>query len=126
MRTVARWMLAIGMVFAGVMHLTVARKEFRAQVPPWVAELTPLDEDVVVVGSGVVEIMLGTALVALPRERRRVGAILAAFFVAIFPGNLSQYIERRDGFGLDTDTKRFVRLFFQPVLVIAAIWSTRD
>lgn len=126
MRTVARWMLAIGMVFAGVMHLTVARKEFRAQVPPWVAELTPLDEDAVVVGSGVVEIMLGTALVALPRERRRAGAILAAFFVAIFPGNLSQYIERRDGFGLDTDTKRFVRLFFQPVLVIAAIWSTRD
>lgn len=126
MRTVARWMLAIGMVFAGVMHLTVARKEFRAQVPPWVAELTPLDEDAVVVGSGVVEIMLGTALVALPRERRRVGAILAAFFVVIFPGNFSQYIERRDGFGLDTDTKRFVRLFFQPVLVIAAIWSTRD
>jgi uncharacterized membrane protein len=92
MRTTVRWMLAVAMVFAGVMHLTVARKEFRAQVPPWVAELTPLDEDAVVVASGAVEIMLGTALVALPRERSRVGAALAAFFVAIFPGNISQYV----------------------------------
>ena len=69
--------------------------------------------------------MLGTALVALPKERRRVGAILAAFFIAIFPGNISQYVEKRDGFGLDTDRKRLVRLFFQPVLVAWAWWSTR-
>lgn len=113
------------MVFAGVMHLTVARKEFRAQVPPWAVELSPLDEDAIVVASGVVEVMLGTALVALPKERRRVGAILAAFFIAIFPGNISQYLEKRDGFGLDTDTKRMARLFFQPVLVAWAWWSTR-
>ncbi|WP_434971267.1 DoxX family protein [Microbacterium sp. bgisy207] len=125
MRTVLRWMLAGAMVFAGVMHLTVARKEFRAQVPPWAVELSPLDEDAIVVASGVVEVMLGTALVALPKERRRVGAILAAFFIAIFPGNISQYLEKRDGFGLDTDTKRMARLFFQPVLVAWAWWSTR-
>ena len=125
MRTVLRWMLAGAMVLAGVTHLTVARKEFQAQVPPWAAELSPLDEDAIVVASGVFEIMLGTALVALPKERRRVGAILAAFFIAIFPGNISQYVEKRDGFGLDTDRKRLVRLFFQPVLVAWAWWSTR-
>ena len=125
MRTVLRWMLAGAMIFAGVTHLTVARKEFQAQVPPWAADLSPLDEDAIVVASGVFEIMLGTALVALPKERRRVGAILAAFFIAIFPGNISQYVEKRDGFGLDTDTKRLVRLFFQPVLVAWAWWSTR-
>jgi len=118
-------MLAGAMIFAGVTRLTVARKEFQTQVPPWAAELSPLDEDAIVVASGVVEIMLGTALVALPKERRRVGAILAAFFIAIFPGNISQYVEKRDGFGLDTDTKRLVRLFFQPVLVAWAWWSTR-
>ena len=78
-----------------------------------------------VVASGVVEIMLGAALVVLPRSRGAIGWILAAFFVAVFTGNVEQWAKQRDGFGLDTDEKRFVRLFFQPVLVCWAIWSTR-
>jgi len=125
MRTFVRVLLAAAMVFAGVSHLFWARKEFRAQVPPWTTEIVPIDEDAVVVASGVVEIMLGASLVVLPKERRRVGALLAAFFVAVFPGNLSQFAQRRNGFGLDTDVKRLVRLFFQPLLVGAAVWSTR-
>lgn len=122
-RTAARWALASAMVFAGISHLTWARKEFRAQVPDFAREL--MDEDGVVVASGVVEVMLGASLVALPGSRRRVGAILAAFFIAIFPGNIEQWLRRRDGFGLDTDRKRFLRLFFQPGLVAWALWSTR-
>lgn len=94
-------------------------------MPDWTTEYTPLDKDAVVIASGAVEIMLGTALVALPKERSRIGLILAMFFVAVFPGNIEQYTKKRDGFGLDTDRKRFVRLFFQPVLVAWAYWSTR-
>lgn len=125
MKTFARWLLAGSMVFAGVSHLFWARKEFQAQVPDWTTEVTPLDKDAVVVASGVVEVMLGASLVVLPQSRSRLGLILAAFFVAVFPGNIEQYTERRDGFGLDTDRKRLVRLFFQPVLVAWALWSTR-
>jgi uncharacterized membrane protein len=117
--TAARIALGTVMVAAGVSHLTVSREEFRAQVPSWF----PVDEDVTVLGSGVVEIGLGAAFVALPRHRRLVGALLAAFFVAIFPGNIAQYVEGTDGFGLDTDTKRLVRLFFQPVLVAWALYG---
>jgi uncharacterized membrane protein len=124
MRTVARWALAGAMVFAGLSHLFWARREFRAQVPDAAADL--LGEDGVVVASGVVEVMLGASLVALPASRRTIGWILAGFFVAVFPGNIEQYVKRRDGFRLDTDTKRLVRLFFQPVLVAGALWSTRD
>lgn len=124
MKTFARWLLAGAMMFAGVSHLFWARKEFQAQVPDWVSETSGLDPDAVVVASGAAEVMLGAALVALPHDRRRVGAILAAFFVAVFPGNIAQYRERRDGFTLDTDTKRLIRLFFQPVLVAWALWST--
>lgn len=123
MRTLLRWLLAAAMVFAGLSHLFWARKEFQAQVPDWTGKV--MDKDAVVVASGVVEAAFGVALVALPRERRRIGAVLAAFFVAVFPGNVEQYTRRRDGFGLDTDRKRFVRLFFQPVLVAWALWSTR-
>jgi len=118
-RTAARILLGSTMVAAGVLHLTVQRDEFQAQVPEWF----PLDGDLTVLGSGAVEIALGAGLVALPRHRRLFGALLAAFFVVIFPGNIGQYVEGTDAFGLDTDRKRLVRLFFQPVLVLWALWS---
>jgi uncharacterized membrane protein len=119
-RTLTRLALGSAMVFAGTAHLTFARAEFQAQVPDWF----PVDEDLTVLGSGVVEIGLGAALIAAPRARRPlVGGLLAAFFVAIFPGNVAQYVEGTDAFGLDTDTKRLVRLFFQPVLVVLALWT---
>jgi uncharacterized membrane protein len=118
-RTAARLLLGTAMVGAGVLHLTTQREEFRAQVPSWF----PLDEDLTVVASGVVEIGLGAAFVALPRHQRLVGGLLAAFFVAIFPGNVAQYVEGVDAFGLETDRARFIRLFFQPVLVLWALWA---
>lgn len=120
MRTVARVVLGLFLLFAGTSHLTFGREEFRAQVPPWL----PLDVDLVVVASGVVEIALGLSLVLARRHRTLVGWLTAAFFVAIFPGNIAQWVEGRDAFGLDTDAARFVRLWFQPVLVLWALWST--
>lgn len=120
-RTIVRIALGSLLAFAGTAHLTIARDEFQAQVPDWV----PLDPDTTVVASGVAEIGLGAALLVARKHRGLVGVIAALFFVAVFPGNISQWVNGRDGFGLDTDTKRFVRLFFQPVLVWAAIWSTR-
>lgn len=118
-RTVARVALGSIMVTAGVLHLTTQREEFQAQVPTWF----PLDDDLTVVGSGVVEIALGAGMVALPKHKRLFGALLAAFFVAIFPGNIAQYAEGTDAFGLDTDRARLVRLFFQPVLVLWALFA---
>jgi uncharacterized membrane protein len=117
--TIGRVLLGSFMVGAGVLHLTTQREEFRAQVPSWF----PVDEDLTVLGSGVAEIALGGAFVALPKQRRTVGALLAAFFVAIFPGNIAQYVEGTDAFGLDTDRARLIRLFLQPVLVLWALWG---
>lgn len=118
-QTVARIALGSVMVGAGVLHLTTQREEFQAQVPEWF----PIDTDVTVLASGGVEIALGAAFVAAPRHRRLIGGLLAAFFVAIFPGNIAQYVEGTEAFGLDTDTKRFVRLFFQPLLVLWALFG---
>ena len=118
-RTAARLLLGAAMVGAGVLHLTTQRQEFQAQVPDWF----PVDPDLTVLASGVVEIALGAAFVVLPRKRRLVGALLAAFFVVIFPGNIAQYLEGTDAFGLDTDLKRLVRLFVQPVLVLLALYG---
>lgn len=120
MRTLSRWLLGSMLLAAGHGHLTWARSEFQAQVPPWV----PLDKDLVVLLSGVVELTFGAALLVPHRHHRTVGWLLAAFFVAIFPGNVSQYVHQIDAFGLTSDRARFIRLFFQPVLVAWALWST--
>ncbi|OUM41099.1 DoxX family protein [Arthrobacter sedimenti] len=119
-RTIARIALGAFLFAAGTAHLTVARSEFTAQVPSWL----PFDADVVVVASGVVELALGAGLVFLGRYRVLVGWVVAAFFVAIFPGNIAQYVDGVSAFGLDTDGARLIRLFFQPVLVLWALWST--
>ncbi len=118
-RVLVRALLGSAMIGAGVSHLTFAREEFRAQVPSWF----PADEDTTVLASGVVEVGLGAAFLALPKRRRLIGALLAAFYVAVFPGNIAQYVEHRDAFGLDSDRKRLIRLFFQPVLVAAALFA---
>ncbi len=113
-------LLGLALGYAGIGHLTTNRQEFQAQVPNLLKDYA----DFVVVASGVVEIALGVALVGLWRYRVQVGWVVAAFFVAIFPGNISQYLNGVDAFGLDSDTSRLVRLFFQPVLVVWALWST--
>ena len=112
-------LLGAALIYAGITHLTTNRTEFQAQVPTWV----PFSADFVVLASGVVEISLGLALASL-QFRRQVGWITAAFFIAIFPGNISQYVNGIDAFGLDTDQARLTRLFFQPLLVLWALWAT--
>lgn len=119
-RFIARISLGLALVYAGVGHLSFSRDEFQAQVPTWL----PLDADFVVVASGVVEISLGLGLVLLGKYKPQVGLLTAIFFIAIFPGNISQYVNGIDAFGLNSDQARLTRLFFQPVLVLWAIWST--
>jgi uncharacterized membrane protein len=119
-RIALQLLLGFALTSAGISHLTTARAEFQAQVPTWL----PLDADFVVIASGVVEIALGLALITLWRYRAWVGLATAAFFIAIFPGNISQWLNGIDAFGLDTDQARFTRLFFQPVLVLWAVYAT--
>ncbi len=119
-QTVARWVLGAFLVFAGLAHLTVQRTEFQAQVPSWF----PVAADAVVVVSGLVELLLGGALIFARRRVALVGVVVAGFFIAIFPGNIAQFIEGKNAFGLNSDSARFIRLWFQPVLVLWALWST--
>ena len=120
LRAVSQVVLGVVLVSAGVSHLTVSRVEFQAQVPTWL----PLDPDFVVISSGIVEILLGLALITLWPLRKRVGLVTALFFVAIFPGNINQLVNGIDAFGLNSDSARATRLLFQPVLVLWALWST--
>lgn len=122
LRAIAQAALGLTLIGTGTGHMTFQREEFQAQVPPWV----PVDPDVVVLASGVAELALGAALLSQWKQPRRaiVGAVAAAFFVAIFPGNIAQLTGRVDAFGLDSDLKRALRLPFQPVLIAWALVST--
>lgn len=118
-----RSLLGFFMLLAGIGHLTFQRQEFQAQVPTWLPQSESFI-DFVVVASGFVEIALGLSMLLWIRQKHKVGIALAIFFVMIFPGNISQYLHQVDAFGLDTDAKRLVRLFFQPILIFWALWST--
>ena len=123
-KTLLQTLLGAFLLSAGSSHLGSNRTEFLAQVPTWL----PLEADFVVVASGLVEITLGVLLITtaliLKRYRSIVGLLAAVFFILIFPGNINQYVNQIDAFGLDTDTKRLIRLFFQPPLVAWALWSS--
>ena len=123
-KSLAQIALGAFLLSAGISHLGSNRTEFLAQVPTWL----PLNADFVVVTSGLVEITLGvlliTTVLVFKKYRRQVGLITGIFFILIFPGNINQYVNQIDAFGLDTDTKRLIRLFFQPPLVIWALWSS--
>ncbi len=117
-KMIGRFALAAILLTAGIGHFRNTA-EFIAQVPPWM----PGAETVVYI-SGIVEIALAVALIALPRQQVLVGWLTAGFFIIIFPGNISQFVTQTDAFGLDSDEARFIRLLFQPVLVVLALWST--
>jgi uncharacterized membrane protein len=119
-RHTARYLLGAALIYAGIGHFTFSRLAFQAQVPPWV----PLDPDFVVLASGAVEIALGLGLIFISRYRKQIGWLTAAFFLAIFPGNISQYLTQTDAFGLNTDAARAIRLLFQPLLIVWALWAT--
>jgi uncharacterized membrane protein len=123
-KTLAQLGLGAFLLSAGISHLESNRTEFLAQVPTWL----PLDPDFVVIASGLVEITLGVLLITtvliLKKYRSVIGLVTALFFVLIFPGNINQYVNQIDAFGLDTDNKRLIRLFFQPPLVVWALWSS--
>jgi uncharacterized membrane protein len=115
-----RILLGLFMIAAAIGHFTFQRDDFQAQVPNWV----PLSKDLVVILSGIVEIMLGLAMLFLGEYKAKVGIALAVFYILIFPGNIAQYVNGTSAFGLDTDQARLIRLFFQPVLIFLALWST--
>ena len=119
-RHIARYLLGAALIYAGIGHFTFSRIAFQAQVPPWL----PLDPDFVVLSSGAVEIALGLGLIFISRYRKQIGWLTAAFFLAIFPGNISQYLTQTDAFGLNTDEARAIRLLFQPLLMLWALWAT--
>ncbi|PZX46985.1 DoxX family protein [Algoriphagus chordae] len=119
-QNVLRIILGAFMIWAAIGHLTLQRQEFQSQVPEWV----PMSKDLVVILSGLVELVLGFGMIFLSTHKVKFGIALAIFYVLIFPGNIAQYVDGKDAFGLDTDQKRLIRLFFQPVLVLWALWST--
>ncbi len=120
LKKILRIVLGAFLFFAGISHVTFLRGEFQAQVPDWV----PVSKDLTVILSGIVEIMLGLSLIFLKKHRKTIGWIAATFFVLVFPGNIAQFVNGIDAFGLNTDLSRGLRLLFQPVLVLWALWST--
>tara|TARA_R110002049_G_scaffold158328_2_gene323243 strand:+ start:57 stop:494 length:438 start_codon:yes stop_codon:yes gene_type:complete len=122
-QNIFRIILGAFMLYAGIGHLTFLRTEFQAQVPTWLASSEGF-MDSIVLASGIIEIAFGILMILGGNLKVKTGIALAIFFVLIFPGNINQYENEIDAFGLNTDKQRLIRLFFQPVLILWALWST--
>lgn len=123
LQNVFRVILGIAMLYIGIGHFTFSRIEFQAQVPTWLTSEENLI-DFIILASGIIEIILGALMIWGGKLKVKTGIALAIFYILIFPGNINQYINGIDAFNLNTDTKRLVRLFFQPLLLLWALWST--
>ncbi|HDZ13519.1 hypothetical protein LCGC14_1044660 [marine sediment metagenome] len=123
LQNIFRIVLGAFMLYAGIGHLSFLRTEFQAQVPTWITTDKGF-MDFIVVASGVVEILFGALMIYGGKLKVKTGIALAIFYILIFPGNINQYVNEIDSFGLDTDWQRLIRLIFQPVLIIWALWST--
>ena len=119
-RTIARVVLGVFLGYTGFSAFHLRPQGLPRPSAAWI----PLNADFVITASGVVEILLAVGLVALTRWRVPVGCVVALFFVLIFPGNISQFVTHSDAFGLDSDLSRGIRLLFQPLFVVWALWCT--
>ena len=122
-QNIFRILLGLIMLYIGIAHLSFRRIEFQAQVPTWLTTDKDL-MDLVVLISGYVEIAFGVLMIFGRKLKVKTGIALGVFYILIFPGNINQYINEIDSLRLDSENKRLMRLFFQPLLVLWAFWST--
>ena len=122
-QNIIRILLGLIMIYIGIGHLTFLQIDFQAQVPTWLTKRTKLI-DLIIIISGIIEIILGILMVVGGKLKVKTGIFLAIFYVLIFPGNINQYVNEIDAFSLNTDKSRFIRLLFQPILVLLALFSS--
>ena len=122
-QNIFRILLGLIILYTGIAHLSFRTIEFQAQVPTWLTTDKGL-MDLVVLISGYVEIAFGILMILGGKLKVKTGIALGVFYILIFPGNINQYINEIDSLRLDSDNKRLIRLFFQPLLVLWAFWST--
>jgi uncharacterized membrane protein len=122
-QNIFRVLLGSIMLYIGIAHLSFRRIEFQAQVPTWLTTNEGM-MDLIVLISGYIEIAFGVLMILGGKLKVKTGIALGIFYILIFPGNINQYINEIDSLRLDSDNKRLIRLFFQPLLVLWAFWST--
>jgi len=110
---VARWLLAVFMMFMGLAHF-LAPEGFVRAMPPWLPWHLGL-----VYLSGVFEILGGLGLL-IPRARRASAWGLIALFVAVFPANVHMALHA-DELGI-APWILWARLPFQPLFMA---WAYR-
>ena len=106
------------MFVSGYGHLFLAAEEIELLVPAW----SPISPKAMVIVTGYIEITIGLAFIFLRSKIHIVGWILVVFLILVFPGNLYQYSNEIDAFGLNTPGKRLARLFLQPFIILWVLY----
>ena len=115
-KTVSKYLLAIFMIVAGVMHF-VNPAFFIKAMPPYL----PLHKGLVLV-SGVCEILLGILLL-VPKTSRLAAWGIVALLIAVFPANL--YVFQHQDILPAPLIVHLLRLPLQGVFILWAFWHSR-
>jgi len=118
-RTPIRLLLAAVMGVAGVAHL-VSPQPFVEHLPPTVP-----GRELLVAGTGLVELVLAAGLLGPRRWRPAIGIALVAYLAAVFPANVYAAVSNVPIDGVPQGWVRWARLPLQLPLIWAAWWSTR-
>jgi uncharacterized membrane protein len=115
-RDAARWAMAVAMVFAGLSHFADPAS-FVQMLPSSVPY-----RYAVILGTGVIEILLGLGLVITHRKRREVALALVAYLIAVFPANV--YVAMTDVAPDDLGGGNpWLRPPFQAVYITWVLWA---
>lgn len=118
-RRAARRGLGLALAVAGGAHFAMPTP-FLQHLPGWVPAAGAL-----VAATGVLEILLGAALLTRdPRRRHVAGLVTAAYLVAVFPANVYVAVAGIDVAGQPGGLYPWIRLPLQALFVAWALWST--
>ncbi len=116
-RACMRVALTVALVFFGADHLLTPQRYL-----PMIESWMPWASTVVAL-TGICEIAGGLGLL-VPRLRRLAGALLAVYFIAVFPANVHNALQGLSVDGLPVSAWYYwVRLGFQPLAVWWALFS---
>lgn len=119
-RMIALVLFAVFFVFAGIAHFTQG-EGFAAMLPEWM----PFRLGIIYV-TGILEILLALLLL-WPKTRKQAGFWTAVYLVAIFPANIYAAIAGIPAPGSEeaNQTLLWVRLLFQPLLILWVWWAAQ-
>lgn len=119
-RELGSYSMVIFLVFFGLSHF-YKQDELILMLPDFI----PFPEFIIFI-TGIIEITLAVGLL-FPTTRRLSGILIAVYFIAVLPANIYKAVNTVEISGtLSNDTVAWLRIFFQPIFIVWALYCSKE